>query len=198
MANKIDICNSGLIKLGVEPISSFVEQTKAAVLCKEQYDKKRRHLLRNYYWNFAIKRVTLTPETATPDWGFSQQFTLPSDFLRIFELQDDYKDYSIEGGKLLANASEVKMKYIADVKDVDIFHDDFRELLAAVVAHELAFSLTQSQTLKQQMADDVAVLLRDARSIDSMEQTQKANIPINDWVRSREGGSREFGRIDIK
>ncbi len=62
MATEIDQCNSALDKLGVEPIGSFTDKTKAAALCSTLYNPIRQKLLRRHPWNFAQRRTTLLPE----------------------------------------------------------------------------------------------------------------------------------------
>lgn len=194
--NKIDVCNYALSKLNVEDIDTFNDGSKASRLCKMLYDKERRKLLRSTAWNFAVKRVVLAPDVATPTFGFSQQFSLPYDFIRVIELNDDTKDFVVESGKLLCSATSVKLIYVGDETDVGMFDSLFVELLALTMAAELAYALLQSMSLKQEILQEVQVILRDARSTDSMEQTQKANIPLNDWIEGRQG-TQDFGRIKV-
>lgn len=61
----VEICNSALAKLGAESITSLSDTTRRAVLCNRQYDKIRKKMLRMHPWNFAIKRVWLSPITET-------------------------------------------------------------------------------------------------------------------------------------
>lgn len=65
METDLDICNSALAKLGVDPIDSLSETSKAAVTCNELLVTIRQDLLRKHKWNFATRRDVLTPETDT-------------------------------------------------------------------------------------------------------------------------------------
>lgn len=56
----VAICNSALLKIGTEKITSLSDNTKRAIICNEQYAKIRDQVLRAHPWNFAIKRVTLS------------------------------------------------------------------------------------------------------------------------------------------
>lgn len=58
----VDICNSALDELGLEPIQSLDENNKRAKLCKRNYPLIRRKMLRAHPWNFARKRTTLEAE----------------------------------------------------------------------------------------------------------------------------------------
>lgn len=60
MSSSLEICSSALIKLGNEPITSFIG-SKRARLCAAQYPIIKRKMIRLHQWNFAIRRATLTP-----------------------------------------------------------------------------------------------------------------------------------------
>jgi hypothetical protein len=50
-----------------------------------RYTQVRDSLFRSHPWNCLQKRVALAADTATPAWGFSYQFTLPADCLRLLK-----------------------------------------------------------------------------------------------------------------
>ena len=83
MASEVEICNEALTALGENPILSLTDNSKAARLCNLKYANKRDYLLRRYLWNFAVKRITLAPDVATPEFEFSAQFTLPVDCIQF-------------------------------------------------------------------------------------------------------------------
>lgn len=87
MASDLEICNSALIKCGVEQIASLNDLNKRAKLCKSQYERSKLKLLREGNWNFAIKRVSLTGLlTPVPVFYFDQFFDLPSDFIKLINV----------------------------------------------------------------------------------------------------------------
>lgn len=170
----LTICNSALIRLGVDPISSLSDNNKPARLCNEQYNKVRKVLLAEHNWNFATKRATLTPTVAVPAYEFSFTYDLPVDFLRFISPQypsecDSVVDYQIEDGKILSNFSTFNFKYIYDVTNTDKFSASFAELLSLKLAINLSFSLNQSTALLNSLRQEYEVVLRDARSIDGQE-----------------------------
>ena len=190
----IEICNSALFKLGAERISSFSEDRKEAILCAEQYDKIRRKLLRGHPWNFAMKRVSLARLPETPEFDFASQFALPQDVLRVIRV-DDNKDFVIEGRLLLSDQDEMRILYIADIQDTAKFDPTFAEVLAYKLAEDLAYPLVQSIGLKQEMARAATEELRDARSFDGQEGTQRM-IQDDVFLNSRFGGD-DFRGIDL-
>lgn len=184
MASEVGICNSALIKLGVERISALTEPNKRAILCNEQYPKIRDSVLYSHPWNFAIKRVTLALTATTPEFGFSSEFQLPSDNLRVLNLDSSSIKWAVEGDKLLADAAAVKARIIWRNTDVSTYTPKCNEALALRLAAELAFPLTQSNNFAKQILDQYEKFLMDARSFDAQEGTPE-ELEADEWVNSR-------------
>jgi len=171
MASKVEICNFALQNLGQELITSLDEKTKNARECNLRFDSARRSLLRMHLWNFAIKRASLNRETSTPAFNYSYQFSLPSDCLKVImtETEETFQaltpiaidpintiseipnrvtvdKYRIEGKKLISDEQVVGIKYIADITDTGQFDSNFTELLARLLAANIARSITDSRT----------------------------------------------------
>jgi len=113
MASTVDICNGALNQLGASTIISLTEDSKNARLCNARYTQVRDSLFRSHPWNCLQKRVQLASDTATPAWGFSYQFTLPADCLRVLRIEDYDSDYKIEGRKIVSNVPTMKVLYIS-------------------------------------------------------------------------------------
>lgn len=171
---EVSICNSALIKLGADQITSLSDESKEAVLCNAQYAKIRDMLLYSHPWNFATTRVELTTNANESAWGGLNEFELPADYLRVIDLDfQNYPDYEwyVEGGLLYVSADTVNIKYIAQVTDPTLFSAGFVELLAMALANEISYALTQSATIKQGIQAEYARMLADMRSFDSQEGT---------------------------
>ena len=130
MASVIQICNSALNQLGASSITALTENSKNARLCNERYETVRDAVFRSHPWNCLIKRVQLAQDTATPAWGFSYQYTLPSDCLRVLQIKDYDADYKIEGRKLLINEADVYLIYLAQITDVNELDVLLRETIS--------------------------------------------------------------------
>lgn len=63
MTSRVDICNEALSLIGSESITSFEEKTSTARRMKRLYDTSRKALLRLHSFNFATKRIRLSPLT---------------------------------------------------------------------------------------------------------------------------------------
>src|SRR5690606_6119324 len=184
-SSKTEICNSALTKVGAALIGDIDELSFNAEVCKEQYDKARRYVLRAHPWRFAIKRATLSAIVSDPEWGYGYQFQLPSDCLKVVEtdLHDGIK-WEIENGKLLTNASAVKIKYIYNAQDVTVFDANFEEALALRLAADICYKLTQNATLQHALYSTYKAELAEARSV-SAQETSGDEVEASTWINVR-------------
>ena len=188
MASSTEICNSALIKLGVEPIASLTEDSKPASLCNRQYARLRDKLLQSHYWNFAMARNELAVVSITPSFGFQFVYQLPSNCLRALHLQNKSARFKVEQNRYLhTNVSGAKLLYIVKEEDVSKFSPMFQELLSYDIAIDLCMVLTQKRTLKADLIAERKELLRDTRSIDGQEGFMDSIIE-DTWINSRNTG----------
>ena len=169
MASVVDICNGSLNQLGASTILTLTEDSKNARLCNARYTQVRDSLFRSHPWNCLIKRVELAKDTATPSWGFSYQFTLPADCLRVITILNYDYDYKIEGRKVLANHATVKIQYVSRVTDANEYDELLRETISASLAADIAFAVTSSNPTASNMYRLFQDKLREARFVDATE-----------------------------
>lgn len=166
------ICNSALIKLGVDRINSLTENKKSAILCNEQYPKLRDEVLVSHPWNFSIRRITLAKLSSTPLFGFVNEFQLPTDCLRVLSTEDDKSvPYKVEGRKLLTDNSDVKILYISQVTDTSQYSPRFVEALALRIAVELSYSLISNTNITSLLIRQLELHMSRSRSVDAQEGT---------------------------
>ena len=169
MASVIQICNSALNQLGAGSITALTENSKNARLCNERYQTVRDAVYRSHPWNCLIKRVQLAQDSDTPAWGFSFQYTLPSDCLRVLQIKDYDADYKIEGRKLLINISEVYLLYSAQITDVNELDVLLRETISAGLASDIAYAITSNLQVAKLMTEKYGLKLSEARHTDASE-----------------------------
>ena len=169
MASVVDICNGALNQLGASTIISLTEDSKNARLCNARYNQVRDSLFRSHLWNCLIKRVELARDVAAPSWGFSYQFTLPADCLRVITILNYDYDYKIEGRKIVSNISSVKVLYIARIEDPNQYDEILRETLSAALGADIAYAITSSNPVAQNMYNLFQEKLREARFVDATE-----------------------------
>lgn len=178
MASEVEICNRALQKLGARRIVDFTENSVNSRSVSQAYSIVRDRELRAHPWNFAIRRDQLAASSTAPDFGKTNAFPLPSDFLALLprdpldNLND--KDWQIEGRELLTDEdAPFNLRYIAQIEDCNTMDPLFREALACAIAMEICEEITQSNTKKADIKDDYRNAIREARRRNAIE-----NIPV--------------------
>ena len=197
MASVVEICNLALQNIGANNISSLNESTTEAIECNLRYNTARRALLNMHLWNFAVKRVQLSRETATPAFNYNYQYALPADFLYMImtSIEEEYQSgipqtrrvsylytqdvgyyglpdkYAIEGKKLLSYEEEVKIVYVADITDTEQFDGVFTELLARYLSYLISYRIVGSKSERDTQKLIFDNDLAEFQSIDSQQGT---------------------------
>ncbi len=198
MAGQVEIANRALTKLGDARVLSLSDETEGARSVNSMWDAVRDAELRARVWKFSIVRTSLPALVATPAWGYEYQYELPSDCLRVLQVNDiypgvslsDYRtidesEWRIEGRKILTNlAAPLKIRYISRVEDTGQWDSSFVEAFACRLAVELAERLTQSNTKRQLAAEEYKAAMRLAVQANAIESTPE---PLSDdsWMLSR-------------
>jgi hypothetical protein len=177
MGSKVDLANEALLLLGANTITSFTDNDSNAVLVNRFYPSERDALLRSHRWNCAITTANLASLVGTPIIDWQYKFTLPTDpyCLRLLDVRtvtgDIKLDFAIQGRELLTEESTVDITYIQRLEDTTLYDSLLYQALVFRMAWKLAFPITRSSTVLQQMAQLYDAVVRDARGVDSQEGT---------------------------
>jgi len=176
MATEVSICSNALRRLGDDPITSLTDDTERARLCNAFYTDARDAVLRSHPWNFAITRASLAKLSDTPAYGFNYQYSLPTNPYCLRVLEMEYPDYifkvenvATHGRVLLTDEGTAKILYIARITDTNLFDPMFVDVLTAKLSLDLAYPVTNSLQVQQQMQKLYQTKLSEARSIDGQE-----------------------------
>lgn len=198
MASQVEICNRALTKLGAARITSIIDASKSARCMAALWDTVRRAELRKRNWNFALARTSLPSLSTAPAYGFANAFQLPADFLRLVQVSDiyvipgmtDYREgddspYAIEGQQLLTDFSApLKLRYVKDVTDPGTFDALFVEAMAAKLAYEGCYEITQSNQGREAAAQDYKFTIAEAARANAIEKPPQG-LPDDSWVMGR-------------
>ncbi|MFA5409036.1 MAG: hypothetical protein WC343_09745 [Bacilli bacterium] len=192
MASKVDICNRALASIGVKQrIASLTEDTEAARKCALVLDDVIDEVLRAYNWNCATARASLARSASAPAFGYSYKFALPAGpdppyCLRVVSIEDEDEcsDYRIEGRYLLSDETACKILYIKRITDVNELDTLCKSAIAARLAAELAFPMTNSNSLQESMWTLYAGKLQEASEIDAQEGTA-GKFESESWIEER-------------
>ena len=187
--SEVGICNLALSLLNVNPITSIeVPDTANEELCALWYDQTRQEALRRQPWNFAVKRVVLAASSEQPAFGDGTFFNLPSDFIRMKWINESnlrlndavpHGRYSIEGGKILlsnrlsGDTAELRLVYISDFKTVSRMDAAFIGYFTHLLAQNLAYPVTQSNTTVERTNSLMERAETIARAIDGQDNPPK-------------------------
>lgn len=169
-ASNVSICNTALTALSSSRIVALTEDSENARKCNAIFETVRDDLLEQHNWNFAKRQKALGLLTTSPilDWDFS--FQLPTDCIRVMRLQYD-ADFQVYGDKLYTNESEATIEYFAQITNPAEFSKGFVSALAARIARDLAYGISQSSTVQAAMEVNYKAALANAKASDAQAGT---------------------------
>ena len=167
MTTKVDIANQALSLIGADSITSFEENTSTARRMKTIYDTSRKALLRLHPFQCATKRIKLSPISTQPEFGYSYQFQLPDDLIRIINANTE--DYVVETDRLLSNSDQLNLVYVFDNKNEESYDSLFIECLILYLASKVAKPITGSQGTGDSYFIQCQDLLKQAKATQAQE-----------------------------
>jgi hypothetical protein len=149
MPNKLNIINMALLLAGEEQIADIDDDSKPANTAKAFWDLCLQSLISRHDWSWSIKRVTLSPDTEAPDFGYTAKFLLPDDFNHIViniidDPEEEEFDYRIEGEFLHYSSDTLELRYSANITNVIILSAMASEALTYLLAAKIAAALSSS------------------------------------------------------
>jgi len=194
----VAIANLALTKIGDLRITSLTDNTKPARELNAIYGMLRDKLQRTYNWRFCVKRANIAADVAVPTFGYSYQYTVPTDCLRIVQVGAYFpapdlsdliggggQEYQLEGGKILTNSSgQMNLRYLSRVTDPTQFDSSFDEAFSALLAYNVAEALTQSDAKKNAALRDYRLCLTEAVRANAIENPPES-IADTTWLSVR-------------
>jgi len=189
MSTKVDIANVALTALGAEPISNLSDpNTENARKVNRVYNTVRRSTLRKHFWNFAMKEAALARLTTVPVLDdYTYIFQLPPDFVRLKKTDldvDNGDTYKIKGKAIYCNSTSLKIEYVYDCDDPNMYDAEFIEAFAAALADILAYAITANATMAGTVEEKARKKLLQAKSSDGQEETPDKPRQ-GSWIRGR-------------
>jgi hypothetical protein len=175
----VDICNMSLGYLGADPIISIDDSAH----CDTNYDTVRDACLDDRNWTFAMKRVKLgSPSTTSPAFGYTYQFLLPTDVIRVVEVNGNIYDWEKEGRYILTDQVSIEVMYIYRVEDVRQMPPSFVLALSFRLASVIANPITNKPSLSAKYWEMYQAQLFAASSNDGrqgLNRTVRRNVVMN-------------------
>jgi len=179
--SSIALCSRALLKTGCRSITSFDEGTAEAEVAGNLYETTRDALLSAHPWSFATAQETLPRLEAKPIADFDYAFQLPAGFLRVISAgagRGSGLTYRIQERRLHTHSSDAVLTYIFR-PDESEFPPFFDQILIARLAAEFCIPLTDSTSRSDALRKLADVEFRQARLIDSQQDTPSAFEDFN-------------------
>lgn len=192
MANTVEICNLGLGWLGARPITSLMDKTTQAELCRINFPLLRDAVLEARAWTFASRRATLAPTIGGKEednFGYGSRFTVPAGCIRILRAGSspvftDRLMWELEGDEIRANVGVLYIKFIKQITNTSAFSPAFTQCLAARIAADLCIPLTENRKLQVDLWKIYEKKLFEAAATDGMQGKQE-RIRSDALIRAR-------------
>lgn len=167
----VQICSNALLLLGAQSINSFDDDSDRALLVSNLWANSRDAVLRAHPWNCAVKRIALAPLSEAPAFDYAYQFNLPADCLRVLGCgkKGEEQEYELEGRRLLSDEATLYLRYIYRNEDVTTWDSALVQAAEAYIAMTCAYPITKSSSQQEMAANLWKLKLRDARTIDGLE-----------------------------
>ncbi len=164
-----DIANQALGRIGSKTINNLLDGSALANYCQMFMGKAIEDVLNEADWRSAVKREALEQLTETPPFEYAYYYQMPGDFLRLVEgggIETTGEDYSIEADRLLTNATEVNIAYVARPEESEALAPHVKGAIALRLAFLLTTPLTSSEPLAARIAAEYAEAIKVALSAD--------------------------------
>jgi len=172
--NPVGICSIALQQLGSRSINSFDEGTEGARLAAALYEESRNDVLKQHPWNCAKKRVVLSPSADKPEFGYTNKFLLPADYITVISVDPgmlfgQQVDYEIEGQHILCNADSINLVYTFRNEIESTWSRDLVAVMVARMRKELAYPITKDRAVRNDENQQYEITLMRAKLHDGQE-----------------------------
>ena len=197
--SRTSVINLALQSIAANTIADPDEDSESARQAKICYDQVIRREMETHPWHFAKAQATLPAIAGAPVFKFARSFNLPSDFLRLIELEnrwvfsilrnvdtDPVPPYEIQGRAILTDFdAPLNIGYIADkTEDPSLWPPSFVQTAAMALAVRLAYPLTKSDGAVKMAKENYAEALTSARKNNAIQKPPE-NIPDGSWMAGR-------------
>lgn len=190
MASKLSIYRLVANHLGQEEeILSPGDDTRLTRAIGHAWDGARRAALRANNWNFATVRRQLPADTVKPAFEYDCAFTMPEDFVRLVDVVGPFsrdRDWVFEGGKILANAAPLLIRYVYDCTNVTLWDDLFEQAMSIKIAELICTTITGNDALGERLGKRFSDLFSSAQQVDATENPP-VDFDPDPWLLARAG-----------
>lgn len=199
----ISICSRALMNLGASPITSFeTPNDDVAAMLKVTYPEIRDTIISSYAWECMKVRKELTRAAGSPG-GYSYAYIIPGDMLGgpsgVFPSIDakvGTSAFEVRRNRIVTDLPRVWVEYQARRVEAE-WPAWFADLVTAAVAAEIAFFVTDQQSVKSDWEQKafgtpseggLGGLMGKAMTLDAQSSGNNPGIVSTALVEARFGG----------
>ena len=197
MATKAGIFNGALLELGNRALVDTGEPVEAGRDLNRHYSRVVNDCLAAGSWNFAMETIKAVADTGvTPNFGFTEVFAKPSDWVRTFGVSQDERlsipllQYYDDANFWSADISPIYVRYVSN--DTGLGFELTRWPAAFTRYVEMELALRVAPKVARSEAERVEGLRdkakRNALGQDAMNENQPKFPPMGSWNSARGGG----------
>lgn len=200
---KLQLYNQALGMVGEGSLATVTDNRPERYALDRIWDEDPvKQMLEETYWDFATRSLEWNYNPAIePDFGYTRAFDYPANFCRTVAVCTDeyFKDplieYTPENGKWYCDLDTIYIRYISDAddygRDMSLWTERFRNIVATKMAAELSLRLTKSQSLQADLEAKLDKAIRKAKSLNAQEKPTQYLRP-GSWTKSRNGAQGSY------
>lgn len=208
MQTNLDVANSALYDINVEPIMSFDDPSKEARVISAKFQGVLDEVMSTNPWNCNREILLLNYAEVDELFGWKYAYTIPNDCLYvravvplsdINELTPEtlrrFTEYSMnqttnelymkKGQEIFANVPYLLLVYSKSVKDCSKLPAYIAKAVSKCLAAEIAYPITQDRQIRADQLSFYDAALRTARAANAREEN--VYTPVSSLITSREG-----------
>ena len=175
-ASWTQVCNRALGRLGSDTITDMTDGTQSAEYCGRFLPEAIEYVLGQWDFKFARRRQRLAMNAEQPAFGWKYQFNYPMDCIRLVKVYGSHSltpediecvPYQVENGKILTDADELQIIYIARPDDPNQLPQSVRKAVSTHLAYLLSTPLASNEQLTGLIAAESQAAIERAKKEDA-------------------------------
>jgi hypothetical protein len=173
---KTELANQALLHLGKERLNSITENTPSGALCRDVIDTVIKEVYELRDFKCTKTRKTIVVDAASPEFGYSFRYLLPSGCLTPLEVWQDgieITDWIREGSYILTDAeSEIDLIYVSNI-DLSALPASIGKVIWLTMCIRIAPTINVSSDRLQLLGIELKDATNDALAIDGRQKYRK-------------------------
>jgi len=200
MTSVVDVANLALDLIGQPQVASLNNGDYRSDTVGRNFDLCRDRIHRTYPWRRLMSRQSLPKSVTPPAFGYSSQFPLPMDCLRLVEVYvNNYpllSPWNIEGNSIMTDGDgPLQIRYIKKEPNPNNWDSELVFAVAYDLASVIANPLTKDMSKVQMAQQSLAQIMRHARANDAIENQPPRYNVHDSWITARYGAGGDYNSV---